>query len=195
MSNVSLLLLDGCWGSQLLGVLDFVTIYRLVAQQRGRGNAVEVKCYGLVAKQLALGYGVSVTVEVLPESPVVNSLVIVPGIEYGQLQQVLNLPAAERERISDFVAGASRPLKKASSRGLKLPPDLRHQIISSGKARNSLISSLFVTRFRVLDTIWWLLDASVPMSHLPAIRTVSSFASDSRPQTSSAPGLAPSRCR
>jgi len=110
MLNVSMLLLDGCWGSQLLGVLDFVSIYRLVAQQRGRGNAVEVKCYGLVAKQLALGYGVSVTVEVLPESPVVNSLVIVPGIEYGQLQQVLNLPAAERERISDFVAGASAVL-------------------------------------------------------------------------------------
>lgn len=110
MSNVSLLLLDGCWGSQLLGVLDFVTIYRLVSQQRGYSDAIEVRCYGMEAKQLALGYGVSVTVEVLPESPAANSLVIVPGIEYGQLQQALHLPPAERERIRRFVAGGGAVL-------------------------------------------------------------------------------------
>lgn len=110
MRNVSLLLLDGCWGSQLLGVLDFVSIYRLVARQRGHNDSVEVKCYGLAAKQLALGYGASIAVEALPEAPANNSLVIVPGTEYGQLQQALNLPAAERERVSCFVKGAGAVL-------------------------------------------------------------------------------------
>jgi len=110
MLNVSMLLLDGCWGSQLLGVLDFVSIYRLVAQQRGRGSDIDVRCYGLEDKQLALGYGASIAVEALPASPANNSLVIVPGIEYGRLQQVLNLPPAARGRISDFVAGASAVL-------------------------------------------------------------------------------------
>ena len=110
MLNVSLLLLDGCWGSQLLGVLDFVSIYRLVAQQRGRGDAIEVTCYGLAAKQLALGYGASIAVQALPDLPPANSLLIVPGIEYGRLQQALNLPVAERERIKAFISSGSAVL-------------------------------------------------------------------------------------
>ena len=53
-------------GLAAAGVLDFVSIYRLVAQQRGRGDAIDVTCYGLEDKHLALGYGAS-QLRALPE--------------------------------------------------------------------------------------------------------------------------------
>ncbi len=102
MLKLAIIVLDGCWGSQLMGILDFVAIHSLVAAHHGVPPSLEVHLYGLTDGEVRLGNGLSLPVKALEEQPDPQTLALVPGVEYGQLKQLLDNPALDWARLGRF---------------------------------------------------------------------------------------------
>ncbi len=110
MLTLSIFLLDGCWGSQLMAILDFVAIYRLVAAEYPDATEIDVRLCGRAGGQVVLGNGLPMPVEAWPAAAGSNQLVVVPGIEYGQLRRVLNDTSIDRATLRAVVAAGSSML-------------------------------------------------------------------------------------
>lgn len=102
MLKLAIIVLDGCWGSQLMGILDFVAIHALVAAKHGLPAGVEVQLFGLDRGQVRLGNGLPLTVAALPDKADGDTLCLAPGIEYARLKQQLDAPGSQWARLGDF---------------------------------------------------------------------------------------------
>lgn len=103
MLKLAIIVLDGCWGAQLMGVLDFVAIQALVAARHGLSPGIETQLYGMAGGEVRLGNGSPLTVAALPEQADASTLTLVPGIEYSRLKPILDHPSHDWVRLEHFL--------------------------------------------------------------------------------------------
>ncbi len=109
MNKVGVVLFDGCWGSQLMTILDFMTIYQRLANNRVLINSVDYQLYALNQIGVTLANGMRVETQPLTETTTHELLVLV-GIEYGHLQQVLNSKQLQNSVLATVLRQSKRVL-------------------------------------------------------------------------------------
>lgn len=102
MMKLAIIVLDGCWGSQLMGILDFVAIHTLVTTHHGLPAGIEAQLYGMSRSEVRLGNGQRLQVAALTDNADSHTLALVPGIEYAQLKQALDNAPLDWARLGHF---------------------------------------------------------------------------------------------
>lgn len=107
---ISVVLLNGCWGSQLMGVLDFLAMHEMVSKHRKSKLRTRVRTFGFQGEEVILGSGLRLPVEPITPETRTESLVVIPGVEFTSLRKTLDDPANQWGRLGRLLGAAQSVL-------------------------------------------------------------------------------------
>lgn len=128
MLDVVILLVDGAWGSQVMGVLDFVAIFKRMAARYNKTYDINVQLSGLESGNIVLGNGLTMQVELLANASNAKTITIVPGVEFTQLQQTLKNPAVDWKKLRTFLEAQTAVLGLSTGSFLLAETGLLHNL-------------------------------------------------------------------
>lgn len=109
MNKVGVVLFDGCWGSQLMTILDFMAIYQGLAHKKSLTTNIDYQLYALEKTSVILANGLTIDTQPLTANCADDLLVIV-GIEYRHLQQLLNSGQLKNSVLATVLRHSKRVL-------------------------------------------------------------------------------------
>ncbi len=109
MNKVGVVLFDGCWGSQLMTILDFMAIYQRLANNKILISSVDYQLYALRQIGVTLANGMRVETQPLTDT-ITHDFLIIVGIEYRHLQQLLTSQQLQHSVLATVLCQSTRVL-------------------------------------------------------------------------------------